>query len=95
MALRKKWSRGQLETHLANVPACLTGMEACVDAHHLSRQFGRLATMSPDAAKVCAPYSKVQKKRLLACRGDRRGGAAPDGAIRGHEDCRTPESAGA
>jgi transposase len=35
--LRQKWSRGQLETRLANLPPCLIGMEACVGAHHLSR----------------------------------------------------------
>jgi transposase len=37
IALRQKWSRGQVEARLANMPACLIGMEACVDAHHLSR----------------------------------------------------------
>jgi transposase len=38
IALRQKWSRGQVETRLANMPACLIGMEACVGAHHLSRR---------------------------------------------------------
>jgi len=28
--LRQKWSRGQVETRLANLPPCLIGMEACV-----------------------------------------------------------------
>jgi transposase len=32
VALRQKWSRGQVETRLANMPACLIGMEACVGA---------------------------------------------------------------
>ena len=32
IALRQKWSRGQVEAHLANMPACLIGMEACVGA---------------------------------------------------------------
>lgn len=27
--LRQKWSRGQMETRLANLPPCLIGMEAC------------------------------------------------------------------
>jgi transposase len=36
--LRQKLSRGQVEARLANMPACLIGMEACVGAHHLSRQ---------------------------------------------------------
>jgi transposase len=38
IALRQNWSRGQVETRLANMPACLIGMEACVGAHHLSRR---------------------------------------------------------
>ena len=32
IVLRQKWSRGQVEARLANVPACLIGMEACVGA---------------------------------------------------------------
>jgi hypothetical protein len=30
IALRQKWSRGQVESRLANIPPCLIGMEACV-----------------------------------------------------------------
>jgi transposase len=37
IVLRQKWSRGQVEVRLANMPSCLIGMEACVGAHHLSR----------------------------------------------------------
>jgi transposase len=37
IVLRRKWSRGQVETRLANLPPCLIGMEACVGAHHLNR----------------------------------------------------------
>jgi len=62
IALRQKWSRGQVETRLANIPACLIGMEACVGAHHLSR---RLRMLGHDArlmpAKYVRPYSKGQK----------------------------------
>jgi hypothetical protein len=32
--LRQKWSRGQVETRLANLSRCLIAMEACVGAHH-------------------------------------------------------------
>jgi transposase len=32
------FSRGQVVVRLANMPPCLIGMEACVGAHHLSRQ---------------------------------------------------------
>jgi transposase len=62
IALRQKWSRGQVETRLANMPPCLIGMEACVGAHHLSR---RLKTLGHDArlmpAQYVRPYSKGQK----------------------------------
>ena len=37
IVLRQKFSRGQVEVRLANMPPCLIGMEACVGAHHLSR----------------------------------------------------------
>src|SRR5258705_201366 len=35
IVLRQKWSRGQVEARLANIPPCLIGMEACVGAHHV------------------------------------------------------------
>src|SRR5262245_8885532 len=60
--LRQKWSRGQVEARLANLPPCLIGMEACVGAHHLSRKLQRLghdARLMP--AKYVRPYSKGQK----------------------------------
>jgi transposase len=45
IVLRQKWSRGQVEARLANIPPCLIGMEACVGAHHLSRKPASLVTM--------------------------------------------------
>ncbi len=61
IVLRQKWSRGQVEARLANIPPCLIGMEAC-GAHHLSR---KLASLGHDArlmpAKYVRPYSKGQK----------------------------------
>jgi transposase len=62
IVLRQKWSRGQVEARLANLPQCLIGMEACVGAHHLSRKlqlFGHNARLMP--AKYVRPYSKGQK----------------------------------
>lgn len=62
IVLRQKWSRGQVESRLANVPPCLIGMEACVGAHHLSRRLRKLghdARLMP--AKYVRPYSKGQK----------------------------------
>jgi transposase len=32
----QKWSRGQIEARLANIPPCLIGIEACVGAYHLN-----------------------------------------------------------
>jgi transposase len=62
IVLRQKWSRGQVEVRLANIPPCLICMEACVGAHHLSR---RLTMLGHDArlmpAKYVRPYSKGQK----------------------------------
>src|SRR5215469_8124655 len=62
IVLRQKWSRGQIEVRLANMPPCLIGMEARVGAHHLSRKlqaFGHEARLMP--AKYVRPYSKGQK----------------------------------
>ena len=62
IVLRQKWSRGQVETRLANMPPCLIGMEACVGAHHLRRKLkglGHDARLMP--AKYVRPYSKGQK----------------------------------
>ena len=62
IVLRQKWSRGQVETRLSNLPPCLIGMEACVGAHHLSR---KLTSLGHDArlmpAKYVRPYSRGQK----------------------------------
>jgi transposase len=60
--LRQKWSRGQVEARLANMPPCLIGIEACVGAHHLAR---KLATLGHDTrlmpAKYVRPYARGQK----------------------------------
>jgi transposase len=42
IVLRQRWSRGQVEARFTNMPPCLIGMEACVGAHHLSREFLRI-----------------------------------------------------
>jgi transposase len=62
IVLRQKWSRGQIEARLSNLPPCLVGMEACVGAHHLSRKLtalGHDSRLMP--AKYVRPYSKGQK----------------------------------
>jgi transposase len=60
--LRKKKSRNQLEQSLANVPACLIGMEACSGAHHLGRKLEKLGhqvRLLP--AQYVKPYLKGHK----------------------------------
>src|SRR5512134_2571380 len=57
--LRVKLSRRQLEVRLANLPACLIGMEACVGAHHLSR---RLKALGHDARLMPARYVRAYLK---------------------------------
>src|SRR6516162_4969668 len=62
IVLRQKWSRGQIEARLANMAACLIGMEACVGAHHLSRKlqaYGHDTRLMP--AKYVRAYLKGQK----------------------------------
>jgi transposase len=61
ITLRQKWSRGQVEIRLANLPPCLIGMEACVGAHHLSRRLRALGHDARLTAKYVRPYSKGQK----------------------------------
>jgi transposase len=56
IVLKRKLSRSQLESFLANLPPCLIGMEACVGAHHLSR---RLIALGHDARLMPAKYVKA------------------------------------
>ena len=63
IVLRQKWSRGQVEARLANIPPCLIGMEVCVGAHHLSRKLASLghdARLMP-AKPMSAPIARGQK----------------------------------
>ena len=55
IVLRQQWSRGQVETRLANMPPCLIGMEACVGAHHLSRKLHKLGHDARYNARFAAP----------------------------------------
>jgi transposase len=63
IVLRQKWSRGQVEARLANMPPCLIGMEACVGAHHLSR---KLQAHGHDARLMPAKYyARTAKGRRM------------------------------
>jgi transposase len=62
IVFRQKLSRGQVEQRLANMPSCLIGMEACVGAHHLSRQLlalGHDVKLIP--AQFVIPFRKSHK----------------------------------
>ena len=66
IVLRQKWSRGQVEARLANMPPCLIGMEACVGAPEtprlaLARKFGAEATV--DIEEVTTPEARIKKVR--------------------------------
>ena len=66
IVLRQKWSRGQVEARLANIPPCLIGMEACVGAHHLSR---KLAWLGHDARVMPVRCDTSRSRtRCSACR---------------------------
>ena len=59
IVLRQKWSRGQVEARLANMPACLIGMEACVGAHHLSRKLKALGHDARLMRRLCADAQEI------------------------------------
>ena len=65
LVLRQKWSRGQVEARLANLPPCLIGMEVCTGAHHLSR---KLQALGHDAAP-CPVYPPIATRQRTS--GDR------------------------
>jgi transposase len=73
IVLRQRWSRGQVESRLANIAPCRVGMEASVGAHHLSRKLkvlGHNARLMP--AKYVCPYSKARKSTSATRRRSRR-----------------------
>ena len=73
IVLRQKWSRGQIEARLANMPPCLIGMEACVGAHHLSRKpkvFGHEASsikFVPSCWSGAWPSGRAYGSYALSC----------------------------
>ena len=60
--LRRTVRRGQLPAVVAQLPACLIGLEACSGAHEWARQFGALGhTVRLMAPKFVAPYRRGGK----------------------------------
>jgi transposase len=60
IVLRQKLSRGQVSARLANMPPCL--VEACVGAHHLSRQ---LLALGHDVKLVPGQFVKPWPEERL------------------------------
>jgi hypothetical protein len=93
--LPQKWSRRQVEARLANMPPCLIAMEACVGAHHLSRNLkasGHDAQLMP--AKYVRPYSKGQKNDFRDAEAIAGGSPTANDEVRNHEDRRAARFAG-
>jgi transposase len=60
--LRRSVRRGQLEALVAQLPACVIGMEACSGAHEWARRFACYGhTVKLMAPKFVAPYRKSGK----------------------------------
>jgi len=64
--LRQKWSRSQVQVRFANIPPCLIGMEACVGAHHLSRQLQALGHNARYRIGTGDAFSQRPRLRRLA-----------------------------
>src|SRR5262245_5714519 len=65
IVLRQKWSRGQVQTRLANLPPRLIGMEACVGAHHLSR---KLTSLGHDGGRVTGRGASLEGGQAYVAR---------------------------
>jgi transposase len=62
IVIKKRFTRKQLITHMANMPACLIGMEACPGAHFLARVLraqGHEVKLMP--AEYVRPFVKSNK----------------------------------
>ena len=63
MLIKPRVPRDQLVTLIAQLPACLIGMEACSGAHHWARVFQRYGhTVKLMAASLVAPYRMSGKR---------------------------------
>src|SRR6201990_1305895 len=78
---RRRWRSGVV-AYFRSLEPCLVGMEACATAHHWARELGALGhevrLMPPG---LCEGLRQAQQERRGRCRGDLRGGAAPDDAL--------------
>jgi hypothetical protein len=66
LALRQKWSRGQVEARLANMPPCLIGMEArrCAPyRRHTERYRSRTLFLSSRVRRVAPREAACRRER--------------------------------
>jgi len=62
VVLARRVSRGKLMEVVANLPACLIGMEACIGVNYWAREFEKLGhTVKLMSAKFVRPYVKTNK----------------------------------
>ena len=72
IVLRQKWSRGQVEARLANMPACLIGMEACPGAVDGAKA-ERTRPHGPDhSGAIRQAICEVEQERRASCLSHRR-----------------------
>ena len=64
MVLRQKWSRGRVETRLANIRPCLIGMEACVGRIISVASLRPWARCAADAGEVRASLFQRPEERF-------------------------------
>ena len=80
---RKRLRRAQLLAFFAAQPPCVVAMEACGGAHHWGGDRPAGAHRAADPTGLCEALREAAEERCGRRRGDPRGGAAPDDALRG------------
>ena len=79
VVVRKALRRAQVVPFFAKLPRCLVGMEACGTSHHWARELIEARPRgAADAAGLREAVREARQDRCGRCRGDLRGGDAPD-----------------
>jgi transposase len=69
IVIKPRVTRDQLAALIAQLPACLIGMEACPGAHHCARMFQQHGhTVKLMAPKLVAPFRMSGKQGQERCR---------------------------
>ena len=90
IVLRQKWSRGQIETRIANMPATVPDWHGSLRWRPSSepQAASTRSRCATDAGEICARVFQRAEKRFPRRGSDCRGCAAPDDEIRRHQDGR-------